>query len=365
MIRKGAMHGIARYTYNLVLQYALENKGIFFYILVNKNNPLLDKTWPSHIKLVCMRSQWISFFEQVELPWVLWRLKADLFHAPSYVAPLIVPCALVMTIHDLNHLVLPQFYTILHQIYYRLFVKRSISYSANIITVSQFSKNEIIRNLSLKNDKIHTTYNGVADRFEPVTDSLYRSFVRDLYQLPERFIFCVANNKPHKNVKQLIKAYCFSKIEIPLVLATPPDPLLIEITEEANKKHLVHFIRFIDDEHLPALYSLAELFVYPSTYEGFGLPPLEALACGAKVLVARSSSLPEILKDFAYYTNPYDYKIMANDLQESLMSQRRDKAEARLHAVSFKWERMASKTLSIYEQSMPTLVPVERDIVCE
>jgi glycosyltransferase involved in cell wall biosynthesis len=303
--------------------------------------------------LVEVQGSWISLRQQWELPNVLKQIKADLFHAPSFMAPLLCPCRLVMTIHDLNHMVLPQFYTPFHQFYYQIFVRSCIRRSEYILTVSHFSKNEIVRNLNISPDKVFVTYNGVSANYRPVEDQELLAYVRDIYELPEKFIFCLTNNKPHKNVHQLVRAYCYSSIDIPLVLACPVDRNIIRIAENYGKKHLIYFSKFIHEEHLPCVYSMTHLFVYPSTYEGFGLPPLEALSCGAPVVVARSSSLPEVVGDAAIFTNPFDYQDIARALELGV----RDEAlRARLrsygvtHARRFSWQSMANQTLEIYEK---------------
>ncbi len=353
MIKPGSMHGIARYVDNLL--HNLKTKGFMhkFFVLVNANSPLEQMQWPSHIELVTIRSVWISLSEHWELPRVLRQLKADLFHAPSYVAPIVTPCRMVMTIHDLNHMVLPQFYTPLHQLYYKFVVRNSIKRSRYILTVSNFSKDEIVRNLNLSPEKVFVTYNGVSARYRPVKDQEFLRYVRDIYELPEKFIFCLSNNKPHKNVQQLVRAYCYADIKIPLVLACPFDRNIIRIAESFGKKHLIYFTKFISEEHLPAVYSLTHLFVYPSTYEGFGLPPLEALSCGAPVVVARSSSLPEVVGDHAIFVNPYDYKAIAEALELGINDEELRKKLTAFgveHARRFSWEAMTTQTLQIYER---------------
>jgi glycosyltransferase involved in cell wall biosynthesis len=318
MIRQGSMHGIARYVFQLLRGLRSRSTVHQFFVFINRGSPLESYDWPEPITLVTAHSQWISIGEQRELPELLSSLRIDLFHAPSFVAPIFVPCAMVMTIHDLNHMVLPQFYTLFHQMYYHIVVRRSIKRSRYILTVSKFSKKEIVRTLGLDPSKIFVTYNGVSEDYRPITDRVYLEYVRDLYGLPERFILCVSNNKPHKNVHQLVRAYCYSNTDIPLVLACPTDANLIKIAENYGKKHLIFFSKFIEEAHLPAVYSLTDLFVYPSTYEGFGLPPLEALACGTPVVVARSSSLPEVVGDNAIFANPFDYKAIAEALEQGL-----------------------------------------------
>jgi glycosyltransferase involved in cell wall biosynthesis len=359
MIRAGSMHGIARYVYQLLNGLKEIGSSHQFFVLINPGSPLESLSWPSHIKLITLRSNWISIREQREIPAVLRKVKADLFHAPSFVAPIFVPCKMVMTIHDLNHMVLPQFYTFFHQFYYHIIVRNSIRRSEYILTVSQFSKQEIVRTLGLTADKIFVTYNGVSKSYKPIGDPQYLEYVRDIYGLPDHFILCVSNNKPHKNVRQLVRAFCFSDIQIPLVLACPVDRDLICIAENYGKKHLIYFSKFIEEKHLPAVYSMTNLFVYPSTYEGFGLPPLEALSCGAPVVVARSSSLPEVVGENAIFANPYDFKAIARALEVGVSNdslRKKLRATGLKHARRFSWDIMTYQTLNIYEQCQTSSV---------
>ena len=355
MIKPGSMHGIARYVYELIRGLSSRDSGIEFYVLVNKDSPLLEESWSECIKILTISSSWISFREQLEIPAILRAREIDLFHAPSFVAPLLVPCKMIMTIHDLNHLVLPQFYTPLHQVYYRVFVKSCIARSTYILTVSQFSKQEIIRTLGLDPEKIFVTYNGVSQVYQPVVDADELAYVREIYELPDEFILCVSNNKPHKNVQQLVRAYCQSKVDIPLVLATPIDVGLLRLAESFGKKHMLYFSKFIAEQHLPAVYSLTKLFVYPSTYEGFGLPPLEAMCCGAPVVVARSSSLPEVVGEHAIFANPYDCMDIARALETGINDQQAralSVSGVAEHRAKFSWDKMTDQTLTLYKSCL-------------
>lgn len=353
MMKTGSMHGIARYVYNLLNCFKQIHIPHQIYMIINKSNPLERSKWPVFMHFIKAESQWISFKEQWEIPWLLKKYKIDLFHAPSFVAPLVCPTRMVMTIHDLNHLVLPQYYTPLHIFYYQTLVKSCIKKSKYILTVSKFSKAEIVRNLSIDPGKICVTYNGVSENYKPVFDKNLIGYVRDLYSLPEQFIFCLSNSKPHKNIQQLVRAFCFSNVNIPLVLASSSDPALIRLAEQYDKKHLLHFTRFIDEKHLPIVYSMTKLFVYPSTYEGFGLPPLEALSCGTPVVVAKSASLPEVVGDQATFMNPYDYQDIAKALEITVEGEYMSEAHQKgriSYAKQFSWFEMASKTMEVYEK---------------
>ncbi len=353
MIRPGNMHGIARYVYELLTEInSLPTPGLVFSILVNEGSPLYQKKFREGIELYHIKAGWIGLREQFELPRALKRIRADLFHAPSFAAPLFCPCRLVMTIHDLNHVVLPQYYTPLHQFYYQFFVRSCIKKSETVLTVSQFSKSEIVKNLQLGEKKIFVTYNGISKRYKPEKDTVVLQYVQEMYELPDKFIFCLSNNKPHKNVQQLVRAYCHSQLNIPLVLACEVDRDLIALAEKYGKKHQLYFSKFIAEEHLPAVYSLTDLFVYPSTYEGFGLPPLEALACGAPVVVARSSSLPEVVGDCAIFADPYDYRDIARALEQGIKEKTVSVDASVGHASKFSWRQMAMQTIDIYRKSV-------------
>ena len=356
MIKPDSMHGIARYVFHLIAGLIEHGQAHEFFLFISPGSPLSSREYPRHINLIEIDSEWISLKEQWEIPRALRKIRADLFHTPSFVAPLVVPCRMVMTIHDLNHLVLPQFYTPLHQFYYQIIVRNSIRKSSSLLTVSNFSKKEIIRKLGLSSKKVAVTYNGVSEQYQRVDDKVVLNYVREIYGLAERFILCVSNNKPHKNVYQLVKAYCHANVEIPLVLACPVDVELIRLADRHGKKHQLYFSKFIEEAHLPAVYSMTELFVYPSTYEGFGLPPLEALACGVPVVVASSSSLPEVVGNNAIFIDPYNHNSIANALVVGIRNK-----ELRLnliknglvHARQFSWDKMTKKTIETYESCLP------------
>lgn len=355
MIKLGSMHGIARYVYELIRGLAAKNSEFEYHILVNEDSPIRREVWPANIQFVIIKAGWIGFREQFEIPVVLRARRIDLFHAPSFVAPILSPCKMIMTIHDLNHLVLPQFYTPFHQLYYRVFVKSCIKRSKFILTVSNFSKDEIVRTLGLSKAKIFVTYNGVGEIYRPVTDVKELEYVREIYEFPKEFILCVSNNKPHKNIYQLVRAYCQSNVDLPLVLATPVDSALLKLAESFNKKHLIYFSKFIAEEHLPAVYSMTKLFVYPSTYEGFGLPPLEAMCCGAPVVVARSSSLPEVVGEAAIFADPYNYLDIAQALEIGVnddSARARSVANIEEHRKKFSWDIMVNQTLELYQSCL-------------
>jgi glycosyltransferase involved in cell wall biosynthesis len=352
MIFRGNIHGIARYVYELVSCLEKIPSDHEFYILVNKDSPLLDKSWGNNIKLSVLFSSWIGLLEQVEIPFFLKKNNIDLFHSPSFVSPFYTPCLRSMTIHDLNHLAFPEFYTWVHRFYYNFFVWRGVLKSSLIMTMSYFSKSEILKNFSISPRKIFVTHHGVSAHYKPQEDPLCRLSVAKKYGLPDGYIFCLASHKPHKNITHFVQAYFQSKTQLPLVLTEVKDSDMGQWQIPKGKQLI--FTQFIQEKDLPTVYSMARLFAYPSLYEGFGLPPLEALACGVRVVAARATSLPEVLKSFAHFFDPYDLNSMAHTIDDALSKgplMGKEQTLAMEFARSYRWEDMAKETLSLYEKS--------------
>ena len=175
-----------------------------------------------------------------------------------------------------------------------------------------------------------------------------KDFRRKL-EIPEAFILASGNKKPHKNMRRLVQAWSALASNMPLVLLSEFDPEILHIAQRANKKHLIYFLRFVSDEDLSIVYSLAKVFVFPSLYEGFGLPPLEAAACGVPVVVANRTSLPEVLENAAFYFDPEDVDDIKSVLQRALETDCSELAlKGREKALQYSWRKAAEETLKIY-----------------
>ncbi|HCP34040.1 MAG TPA: glycosyltransferase family 1 protein, partial [Deltaproteobacteria bacterium] len=268
------------------------------------------------------QSKIYSVSEQLFYPKILG--KGDVLHVPHYNAPLRFPGKLVVTVHDLCHLVMKEFFKgPAKRTYASVFLKAVLKKASKIITVSHFTEHEILKYFHIDQKKIEVIPNGLDPHFYPRSDKEQKR-VREANRLPESYLLYVGNIKPHKNIAKLIKAYhkgwC-QKPDLPkLVFVGQNDEGYDPFSEAMSKgdstylafKDRVIFKGFVPYEDLPGLYSGAEAFLFPSLYEGFGFPPLEAMACGTAVLASNSSSLPEILNGHAVFIDPYDEEAISS-----------------------------------------------------
>ena len=289
------LHGIARYTYEIIKGMSFSNK-IHMILLVN-NLELSKEIFGqfNNIEFIKMKSKFLSLSEQLELPHIINKYKGKaIFHSPSFVSSPFIKTKMIMTIHDLNHLRFPQYYSPFHKYYYKYIVKPSALKCEKILTVSEFSKNEIVDWLKCDRDKVIVTYNGVDSRFKVIKDKNALLKAKEKYKLPDKFVLYIGNLKPHKNVETLVKAMDLVDNNIRLVINGKVNESLDKIINTYKLQNKINFIGYVADEDLPALYNLASVFVFPSLYEGFGLPPLEAMACGCPTIISNTEALIEV-----------------------------------------------------------------------
>lgn len=347
-------HGIARYTDELVRNLKNIKSPFLFTLFANQNSPLLKQEWPEHIQFRVLRTSWISLIGQIELFKHLNELKPDLFHSPSFIVPFLSRVPLVTTIHDLNHVVLSENYSIFHRLYYSVLLARKIKRSKAVITVSGFSKQEIVNFFQTQPEHVRVIHNGISEQFQnpPARGDAALEACLKKYELPSEYILSIGNKKPHKNIARLVEAWAKSSINTPLVLLSDFDQSLLEIAETFHKKHNLHFLRFVPNDILPSIYAGAKLFVYPSIYEGFGFPPLEAAACGIPVVVSNCSSLPEVMRDCALYIDPSNIDDIAVTLEKALARtpEQQDRIKRGRELVkTYSWAKAAEATHHVYE----------------
>ncbi len=301
-----------------------------------------------------------SLFRQ--FGWIdeLKEANLDIFHSPHFVFPPVIPCPSVATIHDLIPLVVPAVMPSRgDRFYYKRANRSALGRVKGVIAVSECTKQDIIRFFGTSEEKIWVIYEAAAPEFREIKDESLLKIVLNKYGLQRPFILNVGNPKPHKNWTGLIRAFAElkkRKFEHKLVLVGPDDPRFLEPKRLAGQLSLesdVIFIKFVEKEYLPMLYNAADVFVFPSFYEGFGLPPLEAMACGTPVVCSKAASLPEVVGDAALVIDPSDIRglaaVVGNVISdESLRKSLREKGLAR--AAQFSWQRTAEQTLEVYKE---------------
>lgn len=303
-----------------------------------------------------------SVGEQIRIPLALRRERVTLFHAPHYVLPPLVPCRSVVTIHDCIHLMFPQYLpSRLAFTYARTSIELASRRATRVMTVSESSKRDILRFVDVPPGKIDVIYNSYDERFgiEPDEDAVVR--VRERYQLHDEFVLYAGNVKPHKNLERLIEAFHLVRQQgldhLKLVLIGDDISKYAALRRAVHSHQLHKYVRFLGylpEETLAVMYRLAGVFVFPSLYEGFGLPPLEAMASGTPVVTSNVSSLPEVAGDAAILVDPYQPESIAEGIRrvlcdESLRRELRVKGLAR--ARQFSWETSVRRVREIYDEA--------------
>lgn len=298
-------------------------------------------------------------WEQTVLPVILWRTRAALLHAPAYIASLAAPCPVVLTIHDLHIMTHPQFCRKRNRLHYSLMIPPSIKKAAAIIAFSPYTERIILDRFPEAKDRTVVIPPGLSSTLTRCTDFARLQAVRQRYTLPSSFLLFVGDLTYRKNILGLISAYAIVQGERPdlhLVLAGAADSATEAALDSCIRKHNIrHRITrtgYIDAEDLPVLYSLAHAFVFPSHDEGFGLPPLEAMACGCPVVCSGGAAI-ENCGSAAVTCDPREPASIASAVSLLLDHPdiRKEKIEAGYKkAAEFTWEKAARQTEDIYRK---------------
>jgi glycosyltransferase involved in cell wall biosynthesis len=289
-------------------------------------------------------------WEQAVLPLMF---RGDVLWSPCNTGPLAVRRQ-VVTIHDCAFLDHPGHFQSAFARWYRWLLPQLARRVAHIITVSDFSKSRLIERLKISPEKVTVVPNGVDERFCPQSQAQVEQ-VRAKYQLPQRYVLSVGSLEPRKNLTRLLKAWhtvADKHPDITLVVAGTTNQRAFRGVELDMPLPNVQFIGYVDYDDLPAIYAQAELFAYPSLYEGFGLPVLEAMACGAPVLCSRTTALPEVAGNAAAFVDPNDIASLADGICQLLADPARCAAlrEAGLRrAQGYSWNATAAETYRVLQ----------------
>lgn len=304
-------------------------------------------------------------FEQIFLPIAAGHEKLDILHCTGNTTPIYSPVPIVQTLHDIIFMdPIPKTDSLYQRFgnYYRRFIVPIVSKKSQaIITVSEHEKHRIIERLQIPENRIHVIHNGINSRFKKIDDKYILESFTQKYNLPEQYILFIGNNSYRKNPERVLQAfakYCNKKKPNALALVTPGlsrnyvNEYLKIINEEGVQNH-IYTPGYIDSNDLPLLYSCSKLFLFPSLSEGFGMPVLEAMACGVPVITSNISSLPEIANKSAKLIDPNSTEAIEEAIEEllenpGLMADL--SAKGLRQAEKFRWNKVAEKTMEIYEQ---------------
>jgi glycosyltransferase involved in cell wall biosynthesis len=351
--RKWRDFGIGTYVRNLVRRLARLDHETTYFLFCKRSDEATLRDLAANFVPVVDDAEGYGFREHLSIPRKLRRLKADLLHSPHYVLPLFCTTPAVVTVHDCIHLLFPQYLPSRHAWRYAHFMMGSaIKRSALVFTVSEATRRDILHFFPWADaEKILVVPNTIDPEVleDPGEEEMER--VRERYQIHGRFVLYAGNIKPHKNLDRLITAFSllrrrggFDDVRLVIVGSAEENKYagLRRTAEVTGVRNEVRFFGFVPDHTLSALYRLASVFAFPSLYEGFGLPPLEAMACGTPVVTSRLSSLPEVVGAAAVFVDPWSIEDIAQGLARALTDEPL-RAELRLkgleRAKAFSWER--------------------------
>lgn len=350
--------GVSRYIYNLLTHLSEADPEGDYTVFLNSRCalPMSNKQKRSHLptQKPLVRILWEQFLQPPQLV----AAGIALLHSPLNIQPLFLPCRGVITVMDLTFVVYPESFKPLPRVYQKVFTRLSARRAARLIAISGSTARDLSRFFAVPEAKTTVIFPGVDAAYRPIRDESMLASFRLRHSLPERFILFVGTLEPRKNLVTLLHAYAQFKRQAntnhKLVLAGGKgwfyQPIFAAV-EELGLQADVLFPGFVAEDELPLWYNTADVFVYPSLYEGFGLPPLEAMACGKPVAVADASSLPEVVGDAALCISPHQPEEWAAALLRLCQDAnlRSDLAARALErARQFSWTRMAQQTVQVY-----------------
>lgn len=357
----GNMAGLGRYVNGLVDHLLLLNESGHDYTLYfHRGDPRLSK-WQQQTKQFVLKAPLTNWWTHITLPLHLLHYPVDICHFPNFIAPILVNCKTIITIHDLNFLLFPKNFTLRTYIALASQVRMSANKADAIMVDSESTKADVMRLLRVPEEKLTVVYPGIHSRFQRITDVTVVNAVKHKYNL-EDYILCVGSLAPQKNLNRLIRAFAKYKKQVnnnyKLAVvggqAWKYSSIFDEI-RQLNIEESIVFTGYVPDEDLPLLYSGATAFIYPSLYEGFGFPVLEAMACGVPTITSNVSSLLEVGGNAVLFIDPHNEESITNAIKRLLEDQvlRQSLIQAGAEQVQkFSFQRMAKEALQVYEKVM-------------
>jgi len=365
--------GVGYYTEHLLHHLAARADGDEIVVVSNRDVDTATPLAPHVRVLTAARRVPRLVWMQTGARTALRELGADIAHFTNGIVPIASPVPTVVTIHDMSLRLYPRYHPIRRVLLNAPLVDLAARRADAIVTVSETAKRDIVRLYKLDPSRVHVVHEAAAPSFHRVTAEAELDRVRRRYQLADRIILYVGTIEPRKNLPQLIEAFAARKragdLSHHLVCVGPYGWLsrgLEELIQRTRVSHAIHFTGYVPFGDLPALYSLAELFVYPSMYEGFGLPVIEAMACGTPVITGRAAALAEVGGGAVEQVERMDVDALGDAMARLARDpQRRAElsANAQARAARFSWQRAADETLNVYRTvAKPALSTVARSV---
>ena len=313
---------------------------------------IVSSSWPTERR--SMRILW----EQSAWPIMAARERFDLLHSMAFVTPVVGKIPTIVTVYDLSFIHFPEKFPALQRFYLHSQTARSVKQARRVITISEASRQDLQQHFAVPMDKVDVVLPGVEPIFQPISEEQIAAF-REEKGLTGNFILHVGTLQPRKNIPILLEAVArLEDQRIDLVLAGAKGWQYDEIFSQVKSLGLVNRVRFtgyVQDEELPFWYNAAKVLVFPSVYEGFGMPIVEAMACGTPVVAARSSSIPEAGGEAALYFDPQDVDTLAQHLTDILSDKYladRMRISGIEQAQKFSWERAGLETSQVYARAL-------------
>jgi len=319
----------------------------------------------ANFKVVSLPGKSYPHWEQFVLPRAIKHFGVDILHCTANTAPIRCAAKLVLTLHDIIYLEKLNLtkgtpYQIFGNLYRRWNVPIIATNARKIVTVSAYEQQRIEKHFHLPAQSVCTIYNGVGNHFVKITDTTIQQTIRNKYSLPDSYVFFLGNTDPKKNLHGVLKALSVlrkkGQLNFKLLVLDIDKNYLARVADEISDREILHAIfsaGYVPNHELPAIYSMAKVFLYPSLRESFGIPIVEAMSCGTAVITSNTSSMPEVAGNAARLVDPHNPEDIAQALQELLTddTQRNKFVDAGLvRAKEFSWENNASKVLSVYEE---------------
>lgn len=355
--------GISWYSFNLLKNLARVSPD-FCYSAFLSDRTFQEPSLALRLsRLPTQRPAVRILWEQFIQPLALRQAGVDLLHALAFVAPLATPCPFVVTVYDLSFLRYPEAFRPFNRWYLHQFTANSIKRARAVIAISESTRHDVINLLGASPERVHTIYCGADEQFRPLPAAEIVAF-KAARGLPDTFVLFLGTLEPRKNVDGLIRAYALWREQEP---SAPPLIIaggkgwyysqIFSLVESLNLTNTIRFTDYVPQSELPLWYNAASLSVYPSHFEGFGLPVLEAMACGTPVITSTASSLPEVTgtAGAACLVNPADSEALAVAMRHVMADcdLRADMARQGLdRAAGFRWDKTAQETVAVYRKAM-------------